>query len=75
MTNNRMNSNRNNQLFAVCALLPDGWHNNVLLEWDDSGCLTKVSPDSLPDDAEQTVGIVIPGMPNLHSHAFQRAMS
>jgi formimidoylglutamate deiminase len=64
-----------NRLLAVCALLPDGWHNNVLLEWDDSGCLTKVSIDNSPDDTIQTVGIVIPGMPNLHSHAFQRAMS
>jgi formimidoylglutamate deiminase len=64
-----------NRLFTVCALLPDGWYNNVLLEWDDNGCLTKVSIDNSPDDATQTVGIVIPGMSNLHSHAFQRAMS
>jgi len=64
-----------NCLLADRALLPDGWHKNVLLEWDSSGCLTKVSADNTAGDTERTAGIVVPGMPNLHSHAFQRAMS
>ena len=64
-----------NRLLADHALLPDGWHKNVLLEWDSSGCLTKVSVDSTAVDTERTAGVVVPGMPNLHSHAFQRAMS
>ncbi|HSY28171.1 MAG TPA: formimidoylglutamate deiminase [Burkholderiaceae bacterium] len=64
-----------NCLLADNALLPDGWHKNVLLEWDSSGCLTTVSVDSKAVDAERAAGIVVPGMPNLHSHAFQRAMS
>lgn len=68
-------------LFAADALLPTGWARNVLLRWDKSGqliqVLTNVDPQS--DEAGEAVdafkvaGPVIPGMPNLHSHAFQRA--
>jgi len=61
-------------LLAEHALLPDGWHDNVLLEWDGSGCITAVSADSAAPDVEKAE-IVVPGMPNLHSHAFQRAMA
>jgi formimidoylglutamate deiminase len=64
-------------LLAEQALLPDGWHENVLLEWDGSGCLTAITAvraDSAAEDVEKA-GIVVPGMPNLHSHAFQRAMA
>lgn len=63
-----------NRLLAERALLPDGWHKDVLLEWDGGGCLTTVSADSAMQDIEKA-GIVLPGMPNLHSHAFQRAMA
>ena len=64
-------------LLAEHALLPDGWHENVLLEWNGSGSLTAIiaiSADSAAEDVEKA-GIVVPGMPNLHSHAFQRAMA
>ena len=63
-------------LFAAHALLPAGWRDNVLLRWDDSGRLsdihTTVSP---PPDTPRARGPLIPGMPNLHSHAFQRAFA
>jgi formimidoylglutamate deiminase len=64
----------NNSLFAHQAWLPDGWQENVRLEWDDSGNLQSVQPNAacLPED--QVAGIVLPGMINLHSHSFQRAM-
>jgi formimidoylglutamate deiminase len=64
-----------NRLFAARALLTTGWHNNVLLEWDENGCLTRVAPDNARADAKASVDLVLPGMPNLHSHAFQRAMA
>ncbi|SDC77733.1 formimidoylglutamate deiminase [Variovorax sp. CF079] len=61
-------------LFAKDALLPTGWRRNVLLSWDDAGRLTQVQPDAVaPRDAPVSAGPLIPGMPNLHSHAFQRA--
>ncbi|EHJ91195.1 formimidoylglutamate deiminase [Vreelandella boliviensis] len=61
--------------FADHALLPSGWASQVLLEIDATGTLTKVLPDSAPDNAQLLAGPVLPGMPNLHSHAFQRAMA
>lgn len=61
-------------LFAADALLPDGWARNVLLEWNAAGQLLAVTPNSRAARATpRAVGPLIPGMPNLHSHAFQRA--
>lgn len=61
--------------FAERALLPDGWASNVRLEVDAQGALTQVQADASRQDAEFIAGPVVPGMPNLHSHAFQRAMA
>lgn len=65
-----------NTLFAANALLPAGWAPNVLLAWDASGRLTQVQPDAQPaPGVPQALGPLIPGLPNLHSHAFQRAFA
>jgi formimidoylglutamate deiminase len=64
-------------LFAEHAYLPGGWRRDVLLEWDVDGTLTTVQPDTrdVPASVTRAAGPVMPGMPNLHSHAFQRAMA
>ncbi|WP_144110485.1 formimidoylglutamate deiminase [Paraburkholderia sp. BCC1886] len=64
-------------LFADHAYLPEGWRRHVLLEWDADGNLTAVTPDTttVPAGVPKAAGPVLPGMPNLHSHAFQRAMA
>jgi len=64
-------------LFAAHALLPDGWRTNVLLEWNGAGTLVAVTPDvaAAPAGVARAAGPLMPGMPNLHSHAFQRAMA
>ncbi|KQP17100.1 formimidoylglutamate deiminase [Pseudorhodoferax sp. Leaf265] len=63
-------------LFAADALLPTGWARNVLLRWDANGTLVHVQPDATrPDGVAQSEGPVLPGLPNLHSHAFQRGMA
>ena len=62
-------------LFAKSALLPTGWAENVRLSIDAAGTLTAVESSTAPGDAERLAGPVLPGMPNLHSHAFQRAMA
>src|SRR5262249_59700214 len=59
---------------AKSALLPAGWAENVRLTID-GGTITTVEPNAAPGDAERLAGPVLPGMPNLHSHAFQRAMA
>jgi formimidoylglutamate deiminase len=64
-------------LFAAHALLPEGWASDVLLAWDEAGFLTEVR--SVDAATVTTVpcaaGPLIAGMPNLHSHAFQRAFA
>jgi formimidoylglutamate deiminase len=64
-----------NSLFAKNALLPDGWAKNVRLNWDAAGDLTAVQADAIPQAHEMQHEFVLPGMINLHSHAFQRAMA
>jgi formimidoylglutamate deiminase len=62
-------------LFAEHALLPTGWARDVLLQWDADGSLQVVQPGAqAAADVERAAGPVLPGMPNLHSHAFQRAI-
>ena len=64
-------------IFSADALLPSGWQKNVLLTWDDQGQLTQVQADTStpPKETAIAAGPLIPGMPNLHSHAFQRALA
>ncbi len=63
-------------LFAADALLPEGWRQNVLLRWSAEGALLAVDAESQkPANVDQVRGPVVPGMPNLHCHAFQRAMA
>ncbi|SDJ34296.1 formimidoylglutamate deiminase [Pseudomonas indica] len=62
-------------LFAERALLPEGWARNVRFEIAADGLIAHVTPDASADGAERLHGPVLPGMPNLHSHAFQRAMA
>ena len=61
--------------FAERALLTDGWANNVRLQVHADGRLGTIEVDASAEGAERLRGPVLPGMPNLHSHAFQRAMA
>ena len=62
-------------LFAKQALLPSGWTSNVRLHWSDDGNLSQIETAVTADPYERQCGYVSPGMTNLHSHAFQRAMA
>ena len=62
-------------LFFKSALLPDGWANKVRIEVADDGVISSVTPDLDPPDGRWDGAIAIPGLSNLHSHAFQRAMA
>ncbi|MHA6197790.1 formimidoylglutamate deiminase [Pseudomonas wadenswilerensis] len=61
--------------FAERALLPDGWAENVRIEVGADGLLASIQANGSSDGAEKLAGPLLPGMPNLHSHAFQRAMA
>ncbi|HEY0836122.1 MAG TPA: formimidoylglutamate deiminase [Azospirillum sp.] len=62
-------------IFAEQALLPEGWADAVLITIAADGTIAAVEPGAAPHDDERAAGPVVPGMPNLHSHAFQRAMA
>jgi formimidoylglutamate deiminase len=62
-------------LFAEHALLPSGWARDVRFEVAADGLLARVEANASAEGAERLRGPVLPGMPNLHSHAFQRAMA
>ena len=62
-------------LFFDLALLPDGWAERVRVSVGPDGLIESVTPGGEPAEAEVVPGVVVPGVPNLHSHAFQRAMS
>jgi len=77
MSNSHTNANdaTSHALFATRALLPQGWCDDVVLRWDASGELTEAVAGQSAGTMRRARGPVIPGMPNLHSHAFQRAMA
>lgn len=63
-------------VFAPIALLPEGWTEQVRIAFDDTGTVTDIKKGAAPEaGVERCQGPVLPGMPNLHSHAFQRAMA
>ena len=62
-------------LFASLALLPEGWAESVRIVTDENGSILRVSTGAPSDGMQAARGPVVPGMPNLHSHAFQRAMA
>jgi len=72
---NTMGCRAMSAFFAERALLPTGWANDVRLEVSADGLLTRVQADADAQGAELIKGPLLPGMPNLHSHAFQRAMA
>jgi formimidoylglutamate deiminase len=63
------------RLYARHALLPQGWSEQVVVEIGDDGTITAVTPGGDPHGAERVTGPLVPAMPNVHSHAFQRALA
>ncbi|WP_439471409.1 formimidoylglutamate deiminase [Brevundimonas sp.] len=61
-------------LFFSRALLPEGWAGNVRITVAD-GAVSAVETDAVQAPGEADLGVVLPGLSNVHSHAFQRAMA
>lgn len=57
------------------ALLDDGWSSDVLLSVRDGRISAITTGVPAPASATRISGVALPGMPNVHSHAFQRAMA
>ncbi len=61
---------------ASAALLPDGWARAVTFAVDTAGTLREIRcGGDCPAGAVALPGPVLPGMVNVHSHAFQRLMA
>ncbi|MCF3642968.1 formimidoylglutamate deiminase [Rhizobium sp. TRM95111] len=56
------------------ALLPEGWAKDVRLSLA-GGRIAAVETGAAAAAGDERHGHVVPGMPNLHSHAFQRGMA
>jgi formimidoylglutamate deiminase len=62
------------------VLLPQGWAADALVTVAEDGRITAVEggggagATGGPQEALRVSGFVVPGMPNAHSHAFQRGM-
>lgn len=61
-------------LYFDHALLPTGWARGVRIEIE-GGVITAMASGASADGAERIAGIAVPGLPNLHCHAFQRGMA
>ena len=61
-------------LWFETALLPDGWRRSVKIEHAD-GLITSVEAERSPEAGDERGAIAVPGLANLHSHAFQRGMA
>ncbi|HKX56683.1 MAG TPA: hypothetical protein VJN01_11290, partial [Xanthomonadales bacterium] len=61
------------ELRCRSVLTPGGWIGPAAIRLCANGLITAV--EALPDHTALELGHVLPGMPNLHSHAFQRQMA
>ncbi len=62
-------------LFFDHALLPEGWARDVRIDLGADGLIATVAPGAKRPASGTSGRIAVPGMANLHSHAFQRAMA
>ena len=56
------------------ALLPDGWSRDVRISIEH-GLIDAIEPGVQADGNDERHAAGLPGLPNLHSHAFQRGMA
>lgn len=64
------------QTFSVSkAYLPYGWHNDVSITIEKGIISNIILNSGVNKDSMQLTGALLSGIPNLHSHAFQRALA
>jgi formimidoylglutamate deiminase len=62
------------KIWAASALLADGWADAVDIGIDANGDIETICADT-PYSSGERAGVLIPAIPNVHSHAHQRAMA
>ncbi len=61
-------------IFARKALIHKGWSTDVRLSVD-AGRIAELAENTRPEAGDVEIGVLIPGLCNAHSHAFQRALA
>ncbi|SIQ87389.1 formimidoylglutamate deiminase [Rhizobium sp. RU35A] len=61
-------------IHAKSALLPEGWKSDVRLTIED-GQIASLAAGVPAEAGDERQAVLVPAIPNLHSHAFQRAMA
>jgi len=61
-------------LWFESALLPCGWARGVRIT-ASGGRIERVTTDTQPQPLDDRHAIALPGLPNVHSHAFQRGLA
>jgi formiminoglutamate deiminase len=61
-------------LYFERALLPEGWVRDVRVTLAD-GLIARIDRGVTPGAQDERHAVGLPGLPNLHSHAFQRGMA
>ena len=56
-------------------LVGDRWARDVRVEVDAAGRIASLEPGSAQDGCEMVTGWAVPGVPNVHSHSFQRSLA
>jgi formiminoglutamate deiminase len=69
-----MTMNPRHVVYFSTALLADGWANDVRITIAD-GAVIAIETGVAAQPGDQWQGVGLPGLPNLHSHAFQRGMA
>jgi formiminoglutamate deiminase len=61
-------------LWFETALLPGGWAASVRITVE-GGLISSLETDATPAPGDARAAVAVPGVGNVHSHAFQRAMA
>lgn len=61
--------------FFEHALLAENWAKDVSVVSNDKGDITSITPNTEDVRSDHRAKVALPGLPNVHSHAFQRAMA
>lgn len=62
-------------IFARSALLEGGWGQDVRIGVSGEGAVMTIETGSAAQPGDAVHAVLVPGMSNLHSHAFQRGMA
>jgi formimidoylglutamate deiminase len=64
-----------NKLWFETVLLPSGWTSGVRITAAADGRIESIETGLAPAEGDERHSVGVPGLPNVHSHAFQRGLA